>query len=392
MTTNVPTAAQAKPLTAEQEKRVEEMLNKAKTQLVLDHPFFASLLLRKPLTRINTGTLGVDKRGNIYYNPRFIIEKNLTVRNLVFGLAHEVMHAALLHFPRMGTRNQKKWNYAGDAVINDTLREAGVGDFIDGGVEWAGGRNESTEEIYAKLPESDGGGEGPGGIGDDFVDNGDGPLSESEMTEIEATTKTAVAQAAQAARMQGKLPANIARMVDALLEVKTPWYYILERFMVAQSKADYSWKSPNRRFAHQGIYLPSLASENAMGELVVVVDTSGSIGDRELSYFGGHLNRILETCRPEKTTVIYCDAAVAHVDEFSHDEMPVALARHGGGGTDMREAFNYVTKKGMHPDCAVLFTDGYTPWPQSLDYPLVTLCTTDVEVPIGEVVRFLLDD
>ena len=36
----------------------------------------------------------------------------------------------------------------------------------------------------------------------------------------------------------------------------------------------------------------------------------------------------------------------------------------------------------------VLLTDGYTPWPDcEPPYPLIVCCTTDADVPVGQVVR-----
>lgn len=368
-------------------------LEKAKAVLVLDHPFFASLLLKYPIIeRKDIPTLAVDKRGQIYYNAEFV--ETLTVPQLVWGLCHEIGHKIGHHAQRMDKRDHKKWNIAGDAWINDMLSEAKVGETIPGCVNMPGSKDDTVENIYDKLPDSPNGGQGgsglPGdGLGDDLLDEG-APMTEAEVREMEANTKVDLAQAAQAARMKGKLSAGLARIVDEIINVTTPWQDILERFMINKVKNESSWNRPNRRFIGHDIYLPSMDSVGTMGELVIGVDTSGSIQNRELQHFGAHVNRIIDTCKPEKVTVIYCDAEVNHVDEFAPDEYPVKFKPHGGGGTDLVKIMDYITEKGINPVATVIFTDGYTPFPESVDHPTIWAMTTGIEAPIsaGETIHF----
>lgn len=362
-------------------------LEKAKAVLVLDHPFFASLLLKYPIIeRADIPTLAVDKRGQIYYNAKFV--ETLSVPQLVWGLCHEVGHKIAHHAQRLGTRNQKKWNIAGDAWINDMLSDAKVGETIPGCVNMPGSRNETTEAIYDKLPDNPNG-DGPGGLGDDILDEG-GDVTEAEAREMEANIKVDLAQAAQAARMKGKLSGGLARIVDDIINVQTPWYDILERFMVNKVKNDSTWNRPNRRFIGQDVYLPSLDSAGSIGEMVIGVDTSGSIQDRELQHFGAHVNRIIDTCKPSKVTVVYCDAEVNHVDTFNADEYPVKFTPHGGGGTDLREIFRHISDEGLDPAATIIFTDGYTPFPKQVDHPTIWAVTTSKEAPIsaGETIHF----
>ena len=106
-------------------------IDKAKAQIVLDHPFFASILLKRKLTETNdVKTLAVDARGNIYYNEKFV--ESLTVPQLVWGLCHEIGHVIGQHALRKKHRDHSKWNYAGDAWINDMLDDANVGQRVDG--------------------------------------------------------------------------------------------------------------------------------------------------------------------------------------------------------------------------------------------------------------------
>lgn len=352
-------------------------LDRARTKLVLDHPFFASILMRHPLQEDHSiPTFAVTQRGRILYNPTAI--EHLSVGQIVWGLAHECGHIMGLHFPRMGKRDRKRWNWAGDAWINDMLAEAKIGEPIPNTVHFPGGYRETVENLYELAPEDwgDGGGGGGGGgnnngglvQGPDFIDDPEGPPSESEIREIETRTKIEIAQATQAAKVRGKLPAAIEKIVSEILYVKTPWYEYLEQWCTARTNTEWTWSRPNRRYIGQGIILPSQLSQCQMGELVVQVDISGSISRKEVAYWNGHLSRIVELVRPEKVHLLYVDTRVARHDEFEVGEEP-RVEFFTGGGTDMRAGFYFISKQGIEPDAHIVLTDGYTPFPSRVDWP-----------------------
>jgi predicted metal-dependent peptidase len=376
-------------------------LDKAKAQIVLDHPFFASILLRRPLIKTDSvPTLAVDARGRIYYNENFL--NTLTVPQIVWGLCHEVGHVIGQHAVRRGSRNPRKWNYAGDAWINDTLTDAKVGDPIPQTVNMPGSKDDTVENIYDKLPDGDdgsgrvpGGGDGggdQGGMGGDVIygdgENGGKPLTADEVREIEGQIKVEIAEAAQAAKMRGKMPGKLAEIVADLLEVKTPWYEILERHCVSRVQQGLSWRRPNKRFVD--VYLPSTDKLPQMGELVVQIDVSGSISKTELAYYNGHLSRIVEQCRPSKVHVLYVDTQVQRHDEFDCGE-DVKLEFFSGGGTDMPVGFDYLAEQGIEPDVFVCLTDGYTPFGDDPGFPVVWCISSDIEAPWGENVHFEME-
>jgi predicted metal-dependent peptidase len=365
-------------------------LDKAKVAIVTQHPFFASILLKRKLIEDKSiPTAAVDQRGQIYYNPDFI--EKLSVDQAVFLLAHEVGHVIGQHASRRGARQAKRWNIAGDAWINDMLRDAKIGDFIQGGVDMPGSKDDTVDAIYNRLPEEqdgDGPGRGPGGIGDDLIERGT-PLTADEADKIDAETRVEVAQAAQAAKMQGKLPASLQKIIADLIDPGTPWYEILERYMTSFKRGEVSWARPNRRFEQ---YLPSPGKVAEMGEVVIQIDVSGSISPQELNYYNGHLARIIELCSPERVHVLYVDTSVCKHDTFERGE-EFALEFYSGGGTDMEAGFKYIEDKGIDPEVFVCLTDGYTNFDVGSKpaYPVVWCISTDVEAPYGDVIHFTMD-
>lgn len=368
-------------------KHLTDKLSKAKALLVLDHPFFATTLMKKPIVwDEKIPTMAVNARGTIFLGPEFV--EKLSVNQMIFGLAHECMHYMLLHPIRRGSRKMYPWNWATDAVINDMLKEAGVGEPIEGIVTVPGARDMKAEDLYQEPPEGDdGSGNMPGGLGNDLVE---GPMSDVEANEIAAQAKVDMVQARNIAKMQGKLPANLARMVDDIINVPTPWHSILERFMTDMVKSDQSWSRPNKRHMHAGYYLPGDSKTPSMGEVVVAVDTSGSIGGPEIAEFMGHFNAIADQCTPTKIHVVYCDAEVGSTEEFGPDDYPARFTKvTGGGGTAFGPVFDWVEKSGVEPDVLVYLTDGYGGCQcEHPSYPTVWLTTGATEFPFGEVVEF----
>jgi predicted metal-dependent peptidase len=366
---------------------VERKVSKAKALLILDHPFFGTAVSRRPIKYGNeVPTAGMTATGQMMLNPAWV--EPLTVKQIMFLLAHEAMHYMLAHALRRKHRNHNAWNVACDKVINDTLIDAKVGDFIDGGVTLADGRNYASEELYDEADDDCDGGIGKD-VGDIVDDNGV-PLDDAQVKQLEAQAKIETIQSAKLAKQSGKLPSSIERIVDEMVNVITPWHEKLERYMTSKVKDGYSWNRPNRRFVGQGMYLPGYDYVPRMGEVVLAVDTSGSLNSEELAYFNAHINRILETCLPEKVTVIYCDYDIGGTTEYTPDDLPIILKPVGGGGTSFKPVFKWLDSYAGEIECLIYFTDGWGDQDE-LDEPAVDtvwLTTDREEFPFGEVITF----
>lgn len=388
------------PMDAATRAAVAKKMDLAASQMVIRQPFFASITLSRPLveTFTATPTFGADARGRIYYNPLFVESKDVgEISKIVFGLAHEALHIALEHTQEdeLGGRDPTQANIAMDKVINEILIAEKCGTFIEGGERHPGAENMRWQDLYVEPPKGDsGGGGGPGGIGGDLIPCPDGEPSPAEKSAIREQIRVEIASAAAAARRAGKLSANLARFVDDMLQVRTPWHEITERFMTAFTQTDYSWKRPNKRFAWMGLYLPSAGREPRMGRVGLIGDTSGSISGPEVSAFCAHFNRIIETCLPEEVVVLSVDSKVCGVQRFTPDDYPVRWDPRGGGGTDMREGWRWFEESGEDYDCIICFTDGFTPWPDKVSIPSIVLSTTTQVAPdhVGETIRFDVGD
>ena len=61
------------------------------------------------------------------------------------------MHVALLHVPRIGSRDKKVWNIAADIVVNDLIIRNTSFDLPSGAILISGYEDMSVEEIYETL-------------------------------------------------------------------------------------------------------------------------------------------------------------------------------------------------------------------------------------------------
>ena len=398
-----------------------DRIRKARAVLLLDHPFFGALIFRlTPVSAPNIPTMATDGK-SLFYNPSFVDE--LPSDQLVGVLAHEVMHPALQHHTRRGNRDRERWNEAADYAINPLVLNAGMALPKDA-LSDSRFHNLSAEQIYNRLTEEESGHSSnssssqssgnsdtssdsqsslptlmdnqvpqppatPGGFGQVLdAPNPEAPgrpLSDAQRTAAETEWRAAVHEAVAVARMAGKTPAGVDRALRQPAEAKVDWRDRFQRAFASTIPNDYSWMRPNRRLIHAGLYLPGISREG-VGELVIAIDCSGSINERQLGQFAGEVNALIEEHRPEKVHLLYFDTLIHRHDVYSCGET-VTLTPVGGGGTDFAPVFEYVEQQGLAPQALVFLTDLYGPFPErEPHYPVIWVSTSSQVAPFGETI------
>lgn len=371
------------PLSPEREKKIRTKLAKAKTGLVLEHPFIGTIALNLPYY-ITTDVPTAATNGKcIKFNPDFV--DSLTDEEVKFLVAHECFHPMLEHNYRRGERDPRKWNQAGDYVINQLLTDEKIGKMPEGGllnksIYDAG--NGTSDGIYNILPDDNGGGGGDDPFEGDLED-ADGTAAEKEQARAEWKVK--VAQAAQAAKMMGKLSVNMERLVGEVLQPKVNWRDVLHRFVEKCKSDERTFARPNRRFVQQGLYLPTVTGET-MGEIAFCVDMSGSIGQDTADQFAAEMRVVFEDLQPSKMHLIFFSHEVCAYDAFERGG-EFKFNPRGGGGTAFSPCFRYMQEHDINPVACVFLTDlccddfGTPP-----DYPVLWVSTHAGNAPFGEVV------
>jgi predicted metal-dependent peptidase len=400
-----------KPLTQAEIDKETQRIKRARTLCLIKHPFFGYLSAKLKLVATdNIPSMATDGR-SLFFNPRFtaLLDDDQTLT----GLVHEVMHCASEHFDRQGTRDAERWKKACDHAINPIILKSGFKAIsIPGVFEWLcdpaqyGGK--TAEVIYDALPPEppDGGGKcGCVIIRGEMKKPGDGtsspdpnaPQTGTGVVDASAPPpppppvnwKRAVVEAATFARMRGKLPGHLEDLVEEIVHPKTDWKRVIRSAFSVAQKTDWSWRRPNKRYAHQGIILPTpygyTTSVRWYG------DTSGSVGAK---FFALGLGGAVEICRQLRIQ-IDCgvfDAAIQGFWENVKDSNILKTVQFlGRGGTDFRPIFQHLkeTKK-RKPDCVVIVTDLYGTFPEKSEKPpcqviwMAPDTSKGVEVPFGQ--------
>jgi predicted metal-dependent peptidase len=377
-----------------------DRLAAARTRLILDRPFLGALALRLPLVAAGgwCRTAASDAR-RIYYNPAWIA--GLSVGQVQFVLAHEALHCALGHFARRGHRVKRRWDLACDLAVNPLLvseglpppAEAVVLDLYPGMAAeeiypcLADHPDEETldEHLWGAEGDGEGGGRGAGIRAEQPV------LTAREREHLAEQWRHHLAAAAQRARQAGKLAGALARLTESALASRVCWRALLARYLSKLGCEDFSYTRPHRRGQGDGGAIrPSLYSR--VGELVVALDTSGSVSDEELAGFVGELDAI-KGALSVRITLLACDAALAagapwRVEPWQAMRLPDGLS--GGGGTDFRPVFHWVAEERERPDALIYFTDADGTFPSAEpDYPVFWVVKGSRPVPWGR--RLQLD-
>ena len=368
-----------------------EKLTKARARLIMSQPFFASLVCNLPMIEssdINPPTMCTNSQ-YIKFHPEFV--EKCSLYEVVFVLCHEVMHCALMHMYRRGQRHPVVWNVAADFVVNDLLIKENIGSMPKGAlhdprkVAAGGGTTDGVYDLIYQELEQQGAFKGAGGLPDQFDNCEDFEGSEAEKTQAEAEMKIAVQQAANAAKMCGKLGGALERFVSEALRPQVDWKAVLRRFVSSKAKIERSYARPKRRFLADDLYLPALGGEK-LGEICVAVDCSGSIDDKEIQEFAAEIKAIHEDLKPSRLHVIYWHSDVSRHDIFEeHDEL--VIKPNGSGGTEFAPMLEYMVYNGIEPTCCVVLTDlCIGSFGEDPGYPVLWCSTYNSTAPFGEVI------
>jgi predicted metal-dependent peptidase len=355
-------------------------------------------------------TMGVFASGRLVANPRFVAR--LKDPDLVFVLAHEMLHLALRTHDRMRGADRTMFNYAHDYIINDMLRaELGVRTIPANGLDMAGARDKSAEEILldmrrdaahtpsrtrvwdgeavsagqrfpspGRTPRGQKGREAgagdparsndPGDGGDVLADElerewypGDADQAKREAERIRALAAKALAlaEAMGALRgIRGLAPGSSKQTVTALQGLyKTPWQLALQRWIESVSPGERTFTRPSRRTAPRSdVVLPGRRRQGWL--LTVVLDTSASMSD-EIPRALGAIAHYCDAAGVDQVRLVQCDAEVT-ADDFVAPEALAEREIAGYGGSDLSPALHYLADD-ERTRATIVITDGDIQFP-----------------------------
>ena len=225
-------------------------------------------------------------------------------------------------------------------------------------------KNMSIVEIFNDLREEQEGNGGQGQGGGEPFDTHEWEeaqgLSDEEQKELAKDIDDVIRQGALVA---GKVGSGGNRTLEEFLEPQVDWREVLRDFITDTcAGGDFStYNKPNRRYLHLDLIMPSGVSEK-VEELVLAVDTSGSIGQRELTTFLSEVRSICDTVKPSRVRILYWDTQVCRDEVYEMDELDKLVQStkpEGGGGTEVECVPRYMAEYGIKPQATIIFTDGW---------------------------------
>ena len=361
--------------------QARDKLITARIGLLMRAPFFGNMATR--LTLVNGDswltTAATDGR-HFYYNSAFICA--LPPKQVEFLFGHEILHNIYDHLGRRGSRDAQLSNIAQDYVVNADLVAQKVGETITvvdilydkkyAGMCWEevydllmqNTKKITLDEMIDKMldhhmdPDE---GAGNGADTEDKNETGAGGrpanISEEERKKIRDEVKEAMIAAAHAAG-SGNLPGGVKRLLADLTAPQMDWRELLQCQIESTIKSDFTWMRPSRRGWHQDAIMPGMKPGTTI-DVVVAIDTSGSITSDDLHLFCSEIKGIMDSYTEYKVRILTWDTEVHNPQEFTSDGTASIdeYVPEGGGGTAPHCIWDWLRTNDIEPKKLIVFTD-----------------------------------
>ena len=387
----------------------ERRLSKTKIA-IMRNPKFAlwSGLMTVGKTRVvddvpTANTNGRDEN----YGREFI--KRLDDKELAFVVLHETLHKAYRHlfiWRKLWEEDGQIANMACDYVINlqlvdmDKDQQLLAMPMYEGKVvglvnERFRGMNAKQVFDILKEEEPEGGYGGGGGGIDEHDWEGAKELTDEQKKQLAKEVDQAIRQGIIAhEKLVGNGGGGLNRELEDLMHPEVDWKEVLKEFVrsTCNAKDASSWRRVNRRFLGSDVYMPTLIGEK-VGHLVIGIDTSGSVGGKELSEFLSEVQGIAQEVHPEKVDLIYWDGAVAGHEEYDGNTVSNIVSStqpKGGGGTDPTCVMHYLKENAIRPEAIIMLTDGYIgDWGDDWNAPILWTIVRNSRTyaPVGKTIH-----
>lgn len=431
------TSAQFEIDESEVGKIISQRIALAKSSVLLDYPFFGYIVGK--LNLIPTASESIEKYcidfSNLYFSTNYVknlIEINPEWKERLKGdLIHLVLHLVYDHVDRKQNRDDKVWGFAADIVIFQMMKELsmqmntfdawGIPSFSQIPIELL---NLSTEKTYLMildnlekegeeeatnqsqksedLDETKKFNEAFNQIGIEYsnhlpvnienvfestcdLDKIDNYNSEPDQIELNHSLLNGIVRDAyERSKVRGELPGGMILQLDDRFNSRINWRVKLSNFLQKAIPVDTTWRRPNRKHISSGHYFPSTTRENI--NLLVAIDTSGSVDEIILTKFLSEIRMIMDQLSNTRIIFVECDAEIQSVTIVNPGEKLIVKSIKGRGGTDFRPVFKL--RKKYDVDVVIYFTDGEGLFPEKsiLDTPVLWILTKESPMPFGSVI------
>lgn len=338
------------------------------------YPYYAAVLARfDPVADPSVDSMAVSFQSPRFYlhvNSDYFLRSPQFVRGILLHEVHHVVLGHLTHPKFFAVDHPQLMELAAEVSANEHIAEPLPNPITWRTFEAAGLRGgQSTMERYEKLVAARESGKKLGQGDAKFIDAhpwraGGAKVPPGGLEWTRQLVESATEQVPEEGPplLAGRDPGRILHdLVGAHgpPEVALDWRDALRAFVARARAPVHTWARPSRRFPDQVGRVPGRVwapRPVLRPSLLVAIDTSMSMSERELVEVSKQLTRVTEHAR---VTVAECDVEVTRVYPF---EGSLAAVK-GRGGTDLRPVFEPALL--ANHDGVVFFTDGQGPWPES---------------------------
>lgn len=412
---------------AMREKPVGELVTRGRLEMVYKGDFFSELVMSlspymiadsdetmiKRIWRDNKPTMATDGK-HLFFAESFV--RTLTFKQMLFIFVHEGLHKGLGHCLRLRGYNQDIMNICCDVIVNQmvidhapqlgletppdivTIENTKQYFAIPVGVRYQElPYKYSCEELYRMWVQKSGeeGGKGAPKPGWGYIveptDDAGGELTseELEVEKVKQSIETAAAADRANGRKAGSVPGTIQDEIDRMRKPVVDWRRVLSEFLTGAKPSRTSWERLNKRY-RRFAKLPSYRKAQ-FGELMIFIDTSGSVSDSWLEQFLGEQNKISQSVEFEKITVVPVDYSVQEqaIRTFKSGERITSMRVDGRGGTSFVYAFEWLKANPQYkPYRIIYFSDLEGEFPRDpYHVPTLWVSTTSLVAPWGKTIN-----
>ena len=368
----------------------EEKLILARKYLIENQPFFGFLCMHIKFIKVNNNsnvkTVSVNSLGEVFYEEKYI--NSLDKSELIITLVHEILHVSLNHFIRKGTRDTLVWNYAIDYAVNDIISKCDLNfkksvlmeekALTRGWLYSKKYENMSSEEIYELLDhdeikkldklmeemyKNENENENENIILNDKHSYEHTDKNEKEIQKIESKWNDKLLEAYEYSKNIGTIPSGIKIIVEGFFKQKLNYKTIIYKYINRSMLNNYTWSKPARSTYVTKVYLPGVLKENI--NVVVAIDTSGSINREKLKQFKSELYAIKKSFSNITIDVIMHDCEIQDHIKIKNSSKELKEFK-GRGGTRHDVVFEYIEKEIKNVNLIICLTDGYTIYPKKV--------------------------
>ena len=368
----------------------DELFAKVRVNFLFNHPFLSVLALSIPTIFTKNPRSAMQTNG---VSMSIDLEKlsHYSDEQITYLYAHTLMHIVFKHSYRQAHRELKIWNMACDLVINNILEEfEHIGERPSDEILDLDIKDKCVEEVYEILytkeqeekepnqeSQSDESKESqakvaPNPKGDkkayiydssklDLDEISDEKSKQGDQEKLDGIIIQALTIANRVANKYDGMQIEI----DQLIRPDVSLQDILKEYLISSLfEKQMSFNRPNRRYIHQGIYLPGYKKSDELIEIFIALDSSSSVTLDEYKSFLGVIEDICEGFYEYKVTIIPFDKTVREESIISFDSLnPLSkdalTIPKSDGGTDFDAVLRYLRITDIRPqNLLMVLSDG----------------------------------